>query len=398
MIRYIRRAAAFCLLLLVAPAGQRRPHPGLRGRRARRQPRQPPPARSPVTTSRAATSWSAGSPSPAPRTPASSSATNARTRNGPLYAPVTGYASQTYGTTLLENAEDGILSGTDPMLAPLPLWNEITRGQQPGGKVVTTINAAAAAGRVRRARRAAGRGRRARAVDRQDPGAGQQPLVRSGAALRHGFGGRPTAWPRLNAATEPADAQPGDPADVSAGLHLQDRDGGGRARRGRGHGPRRADRHPRPRTCCPAPRTTLPNEARGCEDASLADAIRVSCNTVMAKLGVQVGLDGMVAAAAEVRLQRHGAEDPVRGRAEQLRHRHERRPAGAVVDRAVRHDGDTPADGDGRGGRGERRRAQVRRIWWTGRPPRTATTVRQTGTRIVPPGDEPAYGDAAAAR
>lgn len=30
-------------------------------------------------------------------------------RHGPLYAPVTGYASQTYGTTLLENAEDGIL-------------------------------------------------------------------------------------------------------------------------------------------------------------------------------------------------------------------------------------------------------------------------------------------------
>lgn len=59
--------------------------------------------------------------------------------HGPLYAPVTGYASQTYGTTLIENAEDDILSGTDSMLAPLPLWNEITRDRQPGGNVATTI-------------------------------------------------------------------------------------------------------------------------------------------------------------------------------------------------------------------------------------------------------------------
>lgn len=47
----------------------------------------------------------------------------------------------------------------------------------------------------------------------------------------------------------------------------------------------------------PGTRTTLPNEARGCENASLADAIRVSCNTVMAHLGVEVGLDGMVETA-----------------------------------------------------------------------------------------------------
>lgn len=59
--------------------------------------------------------------------------------NGPLYAPVTGYASQTYGTTLIENAEDSVLSGTDSMLAPFPLWNEITRSRQPGGNVVTTV-------------------------------------------------------------------------------------------------------------------------------------------------------------------------------------------------------------------------------------------------------------------
>ncbi|MEU1026138.1 penicillin-binding protein 2, partial [Streptomyces sp. NPDC005904] len=63
-------------------------------------------------------------------------------KNGPLYAPVTGFASQVYGTTFLENAQDDLLSGTDPMLAPLPLWNDLTRAHSPGGRVETTIRAA----------------------------------------------------------------------------------------------------------------------------------------------------------------------------------------------------------------------------------------------------------------
>ncbi|MER6980954.1 penicillin-binding protein 2, partial [Streptomyces carpinensis] len=62
---------------------------------------------------------------------------------GPMYAPVTGFASQRYGTTLLEHTEDGVLSGTDPLLAGFPLWNDFTRGQSPGGNVVTTLNPAA---------------------------------------------------------------------------------------------------------------------------------------------------------------------------------------------------------------------------------------------------------------
>lgn len=58
--------------------------------------------------------------------------------DGPMYAPITGFASQAYGTTLLEHAEDGLLSGADPMLAPLPLWNDVTGAHNPGGDVVTT--------------------------------------------------------------------------------------------------------------------------------------------------------------------------------------------------------------------------------------------------------------------
>ncbi|WP_372499414.1 hypothetical protein [Streptomyces sudanensis] len=36
--------------------------------------------------------------------------------DGPLYAPVTGHVSQTYGTTLVEEAEDAVLSGTSARL------------------------------------------------------------------------------------------------------------------------------------------------------------------------------------------------------------------------------------------------------------------------------------------
>ena len=35
---------------------------------------------------------------------------------------------------------------------------------------------------------------------------------------------------------------------------------------------------------------SMTNEGRGCADASVYDAFRVSCNTVFAKLGADVGL------------------------------------------------------------------------------------------------------------
>ena len=62
-------------------------------------------------------------------------------KNGPLYASVTGYASQTYGTTLVENAEDPVLAGTSPLLSVFPLWNDLTGSRHSGGRAVTTIKA-----------------------------------------------------------------------------------------------------------------------------------------------------------------------------------------------------------------------------------------------------------------
>ncbi|WP_329194528.1 penicillin-binding transpeptidase domain-containing protein [Streptomyces sp. NBC_01435] len=212
--------------------------------------------------------------------------------DGPLYAPVTGYASQTYGTTLIENAEDGVLSGTDPMLAPFPLWNEITRSQQPGGNVVTTVKDS-----VQRAAYEGLGGRRG-AVAAVEPSTGKILALVSAPSYDpgqlSGTGSSVTdAWARLNASkSQPmlnrAIRQTYPPGStfkiVTAAAALDanvvtdpDEDTG----------------TPSPYVL-PGTTTTLPNEAQGCENASLAEAIRVSCNTVMADLGVRVGLDGMV--------------------------------------------------------------------------------------------------------
>lgn len=130
MIRYIRRAAAFCLLLLVAlllnaariqvfQADELDDNPANRRRTIARYD-QP---RGNILVGKKSVTGSRNT---------DERLTYERTyTDGPLYAPVTGYASQTYGTTLIENAEDDILSGTDPLLAPLPLWDEITRSRSP---------------------------------------------------------------------------------------------------------------------------------------------------------------------------------------------------------------------------------------------------------------------------
>ncbi|MCH0556178.1 MULTISPECIES: penicillin-binding transpeptidase domain-containing protein [Streptomyces] len=216
-------------------------------------------------------------------------------RDGPLYAPVTGFASQLYGSTLLEHAEDGVLSGTDPLLAPFPLWNDVTRSQSPGGDVVTTLN--------RAAQEAAFRGLAGRkgAVAAIEPATGRvlalvsspsyDPSVLSGNGEAVG-----SAWARLNHDPEKPMLNravhetypPGSAfkvvtaaAALNAGL-VTDLDA--------------PTRSPDPYRL-PGTTTRLTNEGDGCADASLRVAFEWSCNTVFAKLGVDVGVRDMTAMA-----------------------------------------------------------------------------------------------------
>ncbi|MFE3493799.1 penicillin-binding transpeptidase domain-containing protein [Streptomyces sp. NPDC059175] len=216
--------------------------------------------------------------------------------DGPLYAPVTGYASQTYGTTLLERAEDGVLAGTDPLLAPLPFWNDFTRSERPGGKVVTTIRAPL--------QQAAYRGLHGRrgAVAALEPSTGRILALVSSPSYDPGvLSGNSTevtdAWQRLNRApTRPmlnrAIRQTYPPGSafkiVTATAALET---------GVVKDPGAPTDTPDPYVI-PGTVTALPNPVPGCRKASLVYAIRWSCNTVMANLGVKVGLAGMRKAAS----------------------------------------------------------------------------------------------------
>lgn len=213
-------------------------------------------------------------------------------KHGPLYAPVTGYASQVYGTTFLENAEDDILSGTDPMLAPLPLWNDISRAQNPGGTVRTTIRAAAQQAAY------TGLGGKKGAVAAIEPSTGKILALVSTPSydperLSGTNGSVARSWASLNGSADKpmlnrAIRQTYPPGStfkvVTAAAALDagtvtDLDA--------------ATKSPVPYTL-PGTSTQLTNEVEGCKNATLRHAFAWSCNTVFAKLGADTGLDDML--------------------------------------------------------------------------------------------------------
>ncbi|MCX5375877.1 penicillin-binding transpeptidase domain-containing protein [Streptomyces sp. NBC_00091] len=228
--------------------------------------------------------------------------------DGPLYAPVTGFSSQTYGTSFVERAEDGILSGTDPGLSAFPLWYDLARGRPGGGNAATTLRAAVQRAAYR------GLGGKRGAVAAVEPATGRiLALVSSPSydpGLLSGTGTRvKAAWERLN--SDPAKPMlnralretypPGSTfkivtaaAALDAGV-VTDVDAPTRT----------PDPYPLPGTS-----TLLPNAATGCADASMADAVQWSCNTVMAKIGVQVGLRAMAEAAGRFGFNDEGLRVP----------------------------------------------------------------------------------------
>lgn len=197
--------------------------------------------------------------------------------DGPLYAPVTGFASQTYGATLVEAAADEALA--------------------PGDDVRTTIDPAAQRAAYR------GLGRKKGAVAALDPATGRILALVSTPSYDPGsFAGTgpeaTDAWarllddpdqPMLNRAlrqtyppgsafktvTAVAALASGTVTDVDEPTDSPD---------------------PYP---LPGSTTRLTNESTSgaCRDASLRLAYQISCNTVFGKLGVDTGLDAMAETA-----------------------------------------------------------------------------------------------------
>lgn len=64
-------------------------------------------------------------------------------KDGPLWAPVTGYSSQAFDSSQLENLEDGILTGNDDQLFFNRTLGMFTGDKKQGGNVVTTLDGAA---------------------------------------------------------------------------------------------------------------------------------------------------------------------------------------------------------------------------------------------------------------
>ena len=63
-----------------------------------------------------------------------------RYSEGPMYAPVTGYFSQVYGSTGIERAADGVLNGTDDRLFVRRISDMFTGRAPAGGNVAVTID------------------------------------------------------------------------------------------------------------------------------------------------------------------------------------------------------------------------------------------------------------------
>ncbi|GAB3014575.1 penicillin-binding transpeptidase domain-containing protein [Streptomyces pseudoechinosporeus] len=217
-------------------------------------------------------------------------------KNGEMWAPVTGYASQAFGATQLESIEDGILTGNDDRLFFRRTLDMVTGKKQEGGNVVTTLNGAA--------QKAAfdGLGDKKGAVAAIDPSTGAILALASTPSYDPStFAGNSTdtdtkAWTKLQKKQNPDDPMlnralretypPGSTFKVVTAAAALEHD--------LYTDPDAKTDSPDPWTM-PDTTTELPNEGNiPCENATLRTALRVSCNTVFGKVGSDLGKDKML--------------------------------------------------------------------------------------------------------
>ncbi|MEV7671168.1 peptidoglycan D,D-transpeptidase FtsI family protein [Streptomyces sp. NPDC000963] len=212
--------------------------------------------------------------------------------DGPMWAPVTGYASQAYDANQIEKIEDGILTGNDDRLFFDRTLAMFTGEQKKGGDVVTTLNGAAQKAAFE------GLGNNTGAVVAIEPKTGKILAMASTPSYDPssfaGYSGKDEkAWvalekdknkPKLNRAlreiyppgsvfkvvTAAAALENGKVSDINAPTKTPE---GWKI---------------------PLSNKEMVNHASGCANASLNRALEISCNSVFAKLGDDVGRDKMV--------------------------------------------------------------------------------------------------------
>ncbi|MFF5919423.1 peptidoglycan D,D-transpeptidase FtsI family protein [Streptomyces flavochromogenes] len=212
--------------------------------------------------------------------------------DGPMWAPVTGYASQAYDANQIEKIEDGILTGNDDRLFFDRTLAMFTGETKKGGDVVTTLNGAAQKAAFE------GLGNKTGAVVAIEPKTGKILTMASTPSYDpSSFAGYSAkdekAWvalekdknkPKQNRAireiyppgsvfkvvTAAAALENGKVKDINAATDTPE---GWKI---------------------PLSKREMINHAKGCANASLKHALDISCNSVFAKLGDDVGRDKMV--------------------------------------------------------------------------------------------------------
>ncbi|MEU0809024.1 penicillin-binding protein 2 [Streptomyces sp. NPDC005970] len=216
-------------------------------------------------------------------------------KNGEMWAPVTGYASQVYGTNQIENLEDGILTGNDDRLFFNRTIDMLTGKDKTGGDVITTLNAKAQEAAFK------GLGNKKGAVAAIDPRTGKilalastpsyDPSTIAGASKKD-----ETAWQALQKKNNPDEPMlnralrqtypPGSTFKVvTAAAALEN---------GKYENIDAPTDSPVPFKL-PLSTQNLKNEGSiQCKNVSLREALRISCNTVFGKLGDDLGKEKML--------------------------------------------------------------------------------------------------------
>ncbi|MEV6314137.1 penicillin-binding transpeptidase domain-containing protein [Streptomyces sp. NPDC051776] len=214
-------------------------------------------------------------------------------KDGPMWAPVTGYASQVYDANFLEKLNDGILTGDDDRLFFNRTIDMLTGKEKTGGDVVTTLNS--------KAQKAAYSGLKGRkgAVAAINPETGAilalasapsyDPSKIAGMTAKDGENYKALLADKDKPMTNRALRETYPPGStfkvVTAAAALEN---------GLYTDIDEPTKSPLPYKL-PLSSTILKNEGNiPCEDATLRNALKVSCNTVFAKIGDNVGRDKMV--------------------------------------------------------------------------------------------------------
>ncbi|MEV1048387.1 penicillin-binding transpeptidase domain-containing protein [Streptomyces sp. NPDC049916] len=214
-------------------------------------------------------------------------------KDGPLWAPVTGYSSQAFDSSQLESLEDDILTGNSDQLFFDRTLSMFTGDKKTGGNIVTTLNGDA--------QKAAfdGLGDKKGAVVALDPETGAvlalastpsyDPSVFAGNSMKDSDNRQKLLQdkdkPMLNRALRETYPPGSTFKVVTAAAALEN---------GLYDDIDAKTDSPLPWTL-PQTRVELKNEGSiPCKDASLRDALRYSCNTVFGKVSDDVGNEKMI--------------------------------------------------------------------------------------------------------